>query len=222
MQVIDTSRSVDVSLMDGFWQYGKSSEGFGIGSSCGILRKGAFSEDLFGEVEDSRIAEKVQTGTEVEFTEEVYDQMNQENYRAALRKYEHSGFGKLPTEDKIIDRSVESFGTDEHHAMGNDYILSPENEELSGEQSDDDYWFEDISDTDFSDVEELDVNDARSETSIAVSLNSVACDNVTAIAINFAVGVKARRNDMLGAWRLMELKTRKLDQKFRNVTHVAD
>ena len=203
--------------MEGFQQFGKSSEGFGIGSSCGVSRKGVFSEDLFGEVEDSRIAEQVQTGIEVEFTEEVYDQINKEIYRAALRKYENSGFGKLPTEGKIIEWSVKSFGPDEHHE-----VLSPEYEELSGEQSDDDYFFEDISDTDFSDVEELDVNDARSDTSFAASLNSVACDNVTAIASNFAVGVKARRNDMLGAWNLMELMTRKLDQKFRNVTHVAD
>ena len=45
--------------------------------------------------------------------------------------------------------------------------------------------FEDISDTDFSDVEEFDVNDERSETGFAASLHSVACDNVTAIANNF-------------------------------------
>ena len=87
-QVIDTSRSVNTSLMDEIRQPDKSSEGFGIGSSCGVSRKGAFSEDLFGEVEDLRIAEsgrriripgygeEVQTGTEVEFTEEVSGQVN--------------------------------------------------------------------------------------------------------------------------------------------------
>ena len=66
--------------MDEIRQSGKSSEGFGIGSSCGgVSRKGAFSKDLFGEVEDTRIAEsasrirnpvygnEVQPGTEVEF-----------------------------------------------------------------------------------------------------------------------------------------------------------
>ena len=83
MQVIDTNRSVDISLKEEFWQSGKSSEGFCIGSSCGVSRKGAFSENLFGEVEDSRVADsdcrvktpgygkEVQTGTEIEFTEEV-------------------------------------------------------------------------------------------------------------------------------------------------------
>ena len=72
------------------------------------------------------------------------------------------------------------------------------------------------------DVEEFDDNDSRSETSIAASLNSVACENVTALAINFGAGIKASRNDMLGAWALMELKTGGVDQKFCNVPHVAD
>ena len=45
--------------------------------------------------------------------------------------------------------------------------------ELSNEQSDDDYLFEGISDTDFAAVEELDVDDARSETSFAASFNSI-------------------------------------------------
>ena len=112
---------------------------------------------------------------------------------------------KIPTEEKVVERSVESCGPDEHHAMEKDYILSPDSEELSDEQSDDDYLFEDISDTDFSDVEELDDNDASSETNFAASLNSVACDNVTAIAKNFGGGVKASRNGRLGAWSLMEL-----------------
>ena len=120
-------------------------------------------------------------------------------YGAALSEYENRGFRKFPTQ-KIIERSVESCGQDEHHAMEKDYVLSPESEELSDEQSDDDYLFEDISDTDFSDVEDLDINDARSETNFAASLNSVACGNVTAIASNFGVGVKASRNDMLKAW----------------------
>ena len=59
---------------------------------------------------------------------------------------------------------------------------------------------ENISDTDFSDVEDFDVNEARSETSFTASWNSVACDNVTVMASNFGVGVKNSRNDMLGAW----------------------
>ena len=96
--------------MDKFWQPGKSSEGIGIGFSCGVLRKEAFSEDLFGEVEETRIAEsgskkripgysdEVQTGTE--FTEEVCDQINQEISRAALIEYENSGIRKLLTEEK--------------------------------------------------------------------------------------------------------------------------
>ena len=74
--------------------------------------------------------------------------------------------------------------------------------------------FEDVSDTDFSDVVELDVDDSRSETNFAASLNSVACDNVTAIASDFGSGVKASRNDMLGAWALMELKKGGIDLKF--------
>ena len=76
--VIDTSSSVDTSLMDEIRQSDRSSEGFGIGSRCVVSRKsrkGGFSKDLFGEVEDTRAAEsgsgirspgygnEVQTGT---------------------------------------------------------------------------------------------------------------------------------------------------------------
>ena len=126
-QVIDTS-SVGMSLMDKFRQPGKNSEGFGIGSSCDLSRKGAFGKDLFREVEDTRIAEsgsriripgysnEVQTGTEVEFEEEVYGQINQKIYRVAVGEYENCGFRKIPTEEKIIERTVESCGPDEHHA----------------------------------------------------------------------------------------------------------
>ena len=106
---------------------------------------------------------------------------------------------------KIIERSVESCEPDEHHAVEKDYVLSPDSEELSDELSDDDYLFEDISDTEFADVEELDVNDVRSETSFAASLNWVACDNITATASSFGDGVKASRNKLMGAWALMEL-----------------
>ena len=166
--------------------------------------------------------DEVQTGTEIEFAEEVCGQINQYMYRTAVSEYENSGIRELPTEAKIIERSVESRGPDEHHAMEEDYVLSTESEELSDEQFDDDYWFEDVSDTKFLDVEELDFNDARSETSFAASLNSVACDNATAIARNFGGGVKASRMEMLGVWGLMELKTRDLDQTFCNATHGAD
>ena len=106
--------------------------------------------------------------------------------------------------------------------MEKDSVLSPESGELSDEQSADDYLSENISDTKFWVVEELDVNDARSESSFASSLNSVTCDNVTALAINFGGGVKASRNDMLGAWALMKLKTGGSDQKFCKAAHVAD
>ena len=106
--------------------------------------------------------------------------------------------------------------------MENDYVLSPESEELSEEQSDDEYLFSDILDTDFSDVEELDNNVARRERSIAASLNSVACDSLTAIASCFGDNVKASRNELLGAWSLMELKTGGVDQKFCNAKNVAD
>ena len=230
--VIDTSRSVDTSLTDEIRPPGKSSEGFGIGSSCGVSRKEAFSEDLFGE--DTRIAEsdsgiripdcgdEVQNGNEAEFTEEVCGQTNQEISRAAVREFENSGFRKFPTEGKVNERSVESCGPVEHHAMENNYVLSLESGELSDEQSDDDYLFEVFSDTDFSVVEEFDVNVARSETSVAASLNSVACENVTALAISFGGGVKASRNDMLGAWALIKLKTGGSHQKFCNVTNGAD
>ena len=183
-------------------------------------------------MEDTRVAQsvsrirnpgygnEVQTGIEIEFMEEVCGQTNQVIYRAALSEYENNGDGELPTEE-IIERRVESCGPGEHYAMEKDYVQSPESEVLSDEQSDDDNLFEDVSDTDFSDVEEFNVDDARSETSLAASLNSVACDNVTAIASNFGGGVKASRDDMLGAWVLMELKTRAVDQKFCNATHVA-
>ena len=106
--------------------------------------------------------------------------------------------------------------------MKKDCVLLPDSGELSNEQSDDDNLFEDISDTDFSDAGEFDVNDARSETGFAASLNSVACDKVTAIASDFGGGVKANRNDMFEAWALMELKTGGVDQKFCILTHVAD
>ena len=214
--------------------WGKYSEGFGIDSSCGVSRTGAFNEDLLREWEDSRTAEsgsriripgdseEVQIRTEVEFTREVCDEINQKIYRAAVSKYENSGIRELPTEEKIIERSVESCGPYEHHAVEKDFVLSPESEELSDEQLDDDYLFGDVSDTDFSDVEELEVNLARNETSFGASLNSVACDNKTAIARNFGGGFKASRKDMLGAWGLMELKTGGLEQKFCIVTHVAD
>ena len=149
----------------------------------------------------------MQNGNEAEFTEEVCGQTNQEISRAALREDENSGFRKILTEGKVIERSVESCGPVEHHAMENECVLSSESEELSDEQSDDDYLLQDISDTDFSDVEEFDDNDARSETSFAGSLDSVACGNVTALAIKFGGGVKASRNDMLGAWALIKLKT---------------
>ena len=55
-QVIDTSRNVDTSSMDEYRQPGKSFEGYDIGSSCGVSRKETFSKDLFGEVEETRIA----------------------------------------------------------------------------------------------------------------------------------------------------------------------
>ena len=106
--------------------------------------------------------------------------------------------------------------------MENDYVLSPESEELSDEQSDDDNLFEDIPDTYFLDVEEFDVNDARSETGFAASLNSVACDNVTAIASDFCGSVKASRNDMLGVWALMVFKTGGVDKKFCKAANMAD
>ena len=230
-QVIDTIRSVDSSLIDEIRQPGKSSEGFGIGSSSCVSRKEAFSEDLFGEVEDTRVAEsgsgiripncgdEVQNGNEAEFTEEVCGQTNQEISRAALSENENSGLREIPTEEKVIERRVESCGPVEHHAMENSYVLSPEYEEISDEQLDDDYLFEDASDTDFSDVEEFDDNDERS---FAASLNSVICDSVTAIASDFGGGVKASRSDLLGAWALMKLKTGDLDQKFCNATNVAD
>ena len=155
------SRSVDTSLMDEFGHHGKSLEGFGIGSSCGLSRIGSLSKVLLGQEENTRIAEggrrkkitgygdEVQTGAEVEFTEEVCGQIKQKNYRAALSKYENSDIREILTEEKFIERSDESCGPDEHHATEKDYILSPESEELSDEQSDDDYLFAYISDTEF-------------------------------------------------------------------------
>ena len=232
--MIDTSRNVDTSLKEELGQSGKSFEGFGIGSSCGVSGKRAVSKDVFGEVENTRIAAsgsrmkipgydiEVQTGTEVALTEEVCGQIYQEINRAALSDYENSRNRKIPAEERFIERSVESCGPVEHHAMENDCVLSPESEEISDEQSDDDYLFEDASDTDFSDVEEFDDNDSRSETSFAASLNSVACENVTALAINFGGGIKASRNDMLGAWALMEFKTGGSYQKFCNSRSGAD
>ena len=215
--------------MGEFRQPGKSSEWFGIGSSCGVPRRGAFSEDPFGKVEDTRIAEsgsrlrfpaygdEVQTGNEVEFTEEVSDQVNQDVSRTVLGENENSEFRKILTVEKVIERRVESFWSDEHYAVEKDYVQSPESDELIDEQSDDDYLSEDLSDTDFSNVED-DVNEARSETSFAGSLDSVAYGNVTAIASNFGGGVKASRNDMLGAWALIELKTGGSYQKLCNAT----
>ena len=56
-QIIDTSKGVDISSIDRFRQSGKSSEAFGIWSSIGVSRKGVFGNDLFGEVEDTKVAE---------------------------------------------------------------------------------------------------------------------------------------------------------------------
>ena len=166
-QVIDTRSSVGISLIDQFRQPAESSEGFGIGSRCGVPRKRTFGKDLSGEVEDMSIAEsgsriripsdgdEVQTGPEVEFTDEICGQTNQEICRAALSEYENSDEKEILTEEKIIERSVESCGPDEHHAVEKDYVQSPDSDELSDEQTDDDNLFEDVSDTDFSDVEEF-------------------------------------------------------------------
>ena len=230
-QMIDTRSSAGVSLIDQFRQPGRSSEGFGIGSRYGVPRKGAFGKDLFGEVEGTRIAAgcsrrripgEVQTATEVDCTEEVCGQTNQEIHRAALSEHKNSGLKEILTEEKILERSVESSGPNEHYAVEKDYVQSQESDELSDELSDDDNLFEEISDTDFSDEEEFDVNDARRETSFASSLKSVACDNVNAIASDFGGGVKANRNYMLGAWALMELKTGSVNQKFCKSTKVTD
>ena len=166
--------------------------------------------------------EEVQTGPELEFTDEICGQTNQEICRAALSENEKSGFRKQTSAAETIERKVESCGPNEHYAAEKDYVQSPESDELSDEQLDDENLFEDISDTDFSDVEEFDVNASRSETGFAASLNSVASDNVTAIKSDFGGGVKASRDDMLGTWALMELKTGGVDQKFCNATHVAD
>ena len=83
-----------------------------MGSRCGVSRKGAFSKNLIGEMEDTRIVEsgsriripgygdEVHTGTEVEFTEANCGQINQKNYSVALSEYEICGFRKLQTEKK--------------------------------------------------------------------------------------------------------------------------
>ena len=233
-QVIDTRSSLGISLMDKFWQPAESSEGFGIGSRCGLSRKRAFGKDLSGEVDDMSIAEsgsriripgdgnEVQTATEVELADEIGGQTNQEICRAALSEYENSDEKEILSEEEIIERKVESCGPNVHFAVEKNYVQSPESDELSDEQSDDDNLFEDVSDTDFSDVVELDVDDSRSETGFAASLNSVACDNVTAIVSDFGGCVKASRNDMLGAWGLLELKKGGNDLKFCNATNEAD
>ena len=113
-QVFDTSRSVDIFSIDEFRQSGKSSEGFGIVSSCCVSRKRASGKDLSGEVEDTRVAEsdsrvrsqgygnELQTGNEVQLTEEVCGQVNQEIYGSAQSKYENRGCRKLPTEKKSL------------------------------------------------------------------------------------------------------------------------
>ena len=73
--------------------------------------------------------------------------------------------GKL-RQKKISEQIVESWGPDEHHAMENYYVLSPDSAELSDEQWNEDDLFEDNLDTDFLDVEDV-VNEARSWTSFA-------------------------------------------------------
>ena len=77
----------------------------------------------------------------------------QKIYRAALSEDENIGFREIHKEEKIIQLSVQSCGPDDHHAMEKDYVQSPASEELSDEQSDDDYLFEYILDTVFWDVE---------------------------------------------------------------------
>ena len=77
---------------------------------------------------------------------------------------------------------------------------------------------EDNSDTDISDVKELDLNDARSEANFArgFKVEEVKWDTKKENKI------KALRNDVYGAWSSMALKTRILNQKFDNATNVAD
>ena len=52
----DTSRRLGSSLLDDFRQPGKISEWFAVEPSCGVLRKGAFTKDLIGEVQVTRTA----------------------------------------------------------------------------------------------------------------------------------------------------------------------
>ena len=143
--MIDTRSSAGVSLVDQFRQPGRSFEGFGFESSCRLSRKRAFGKDLSGEVEDMSIAEsgiriripgdgdEVQTGTD-----DICGQKYQEICRAALSENENSGFRIQASEGEIIEQKVESCEPKEHYAVEKDYVQSPESDELSDEQSDDD------------------------------------------------------------------------------------
>ena len=63
---------------------------------------------------------------------------------------------------------------------------------------------------------------ATSGDNFAAKLEEEACDNVTAIDRKHHHEVKALRNDIMGAWGLMELRTRSLDRKLYSATYVVD
>ena len=91
----------------------------------------------------------MQTGTVFELKEEVCGQVNQEICRAGLSENKNSWFWNISAEEKNHRGECWVLEPDEHHASEKDYVLSPALEELSDEQSDDDYLFKDILDTDF-------------------------------------------------------------------------
>ena len=148
---------------------------------CNFEKK-PFSKDLLEEVQDKRKSESGGRinridGSKDKCTEEVCGQIYQKFCRAALSENENSGIRKDLTE-KIIESSVESCGWASCYGkiIGTVTWIWGANRWTPG------WWFF-IKQFGyrFADVEELDVNDARSET----NFNSVAWNNVTAIASNW-------------------------------------
>ena len=101
--------------------------------------------DLLGKVEGKRFAEsrsrlrnpgdsdEVQTGSEDEFSEEVFCQPNKLICKTALSEFEYSGIRKFLTEERIIARSFDSCWQDEYFGTENDHTLSPDCDELSND-----------------------------------------------------------------------------------------
>ena len=109
----------------------------------------------------------------------------------------------------------------EHDPLQKDSVLPAVSKEFSDEQSNEGIEVEHFWDAD---ILYVNVSEAMKESSFATlfKIEKDACQNATALASNIGDGGKVSSNNLLGAWSLMELKIRCLDQMFYNATIMAD